>query len=51
MIAILPTFERLGILAVIIIIRTLLSFSLQIEVDGRLPWRRNEEGRIQSEDL
>ena len=40
MVAIVPTFERLGILAVIIIIRTLLSFSLQIEVDGRLPWRR-----------
>ena len=51
MVAIVPTFERLGILAVIIIIRTLLSFSLQIEVDGRLPWRRKEEGKIQSEGL
>jgi uncharacterized membrane protein len=51
MVAIVPTFERLGILAVIIIIRTLLSFSLQTEVDGRLPWRRKEEGNIQSEGL
>lgn len=43
MVAIVPTFERLGILAVIIIIRTLLSFSLQIEVDGQLPWRRSAD--------
>lgn len=40
MVAIVPSFDRLGILAVIIVIRTFLSFSLQIEIDGRLPWRR-----------
>ena len=51
MVAIVPTFERLGILAVIIMIRTLLSFSLQIEVDGRLPWRRRDEGQRPSEGL
>lgn len=40
MVAIVPTFERLGILGLIIVIRTFLSFSLQIEIEGRLPWRR-----------
>ena len=40
MVAIVPTFERLGVLGLIIVIRTFLSFSLQIEIDGRLPWRR-----------
>lgn len=41
MVAIVPSFERLGILAVIIVIRTFLSFSLQVEIDGRLPWQRH----------
>ena len=41
MVAIVPTFERLGVLGLIIVIRTFLSFSLQIEIDGRLPWRRD----------
>lgn len=44
MVAIVPTFERLGILGLIIVIRTFLSFSLQIEIEGRWPWRRNNAG-------
>jgi uncharacterized membrane protein len=40
MVAIVPTFERLGILGLIIVIRTFLSFSLQIEIEGRWPWQR-----------
>jgi uncharacterized membrane protein len=42
MVAIVPSFDRLGILAVIIVIRTFLSFSLQIEIEGRLPWQRRK---------
>lgn len=41
MVAIVPSFDRLGILALIIVIRTFLSFSLQIEIEGRLPWLRH----------
>jgi uncharacterized membrane protein len=41
MVAIVPSFDRLGILALIIVIRTFLSFSLQIEIEGRLPWQRS----------
>ncbi|WP_084251755.1 DUF1622 domain-containing protein [Bradyrhizobium sp. AT1] len=43
MVAIVPSFDRLGILALIIVIRTFLSFSLQIEIEGRWPWRRHEK--------
>ena len=35
-----PTVEDLTALAGIILIRTFLSFTLQIELEGRLPWRR-----------
>lgn len=41
MVAIVPSFDRLGVLALIIVIRTFLSFSLQIEIDGRWPWQRH----------
>lgn len=41
-VAIKPTFENLGVLAVIVAIRTLLSFTLELEVSGRWPWQRRE---------
>lgn len=43
-VAVTPTFESLGVLAMIIMIRTLLSFALQVEIDGQWPWRRREAG-------
>lgn len=41
-VAIKPTFENLGVLAAIVAIRTLLSFTLELEVSGRWPWQRRE---------
>lgn len=41
-IAVTPSFQSLGILALIIAIRTFLSASLSVEIDGTLPWRRNK---------
>lgn len=35
-----PTFQSVGILGSIVIIRTFLSFSLNLEVEGRLPWQK-----------
>ncbi len=35
-----PTFESLGVLALIVAIRTFLSFSLEVELEGRWPWQR-----------
>ena len=39
-VAIEPTLQNLGVLAVIVAIRTLLSFALELEVNGRWPWQR-----------
>lgn len=41
-VAIEPTLENLGVLAVIVAIRTALSFALELEVSGRWPWQRVE---------
>jgi uncharacterized membrane protein len=39
-VAIEPTLEGVAILAGIVLIRTLLSFSLELEITGRWPWQR-----------
>jgi uncharacterized membrane protein len=39
-VAITPTFESLGVLAVIVAIRTFLSWSLELELEGHWPWQR-----------
>jgi len=39
-VAVAPTVENVVILSVIVLIRTLLSFSLEIEIEGVAPWRR-----------
>lgn len=38
-----PTIESVGVLGLIVLIRILLSFSLEIEIDGTLPWRRSRD--------
>lgn len=35
-----PSLEEAAILGMIVIIRTILSMSIQIEIEGTLPWRR-----------
>jgi len=35
-----PTLESLYVLGLIVLIRTFLSFSLEIEIQGHLPWRK-----------
>ncbi|BCB76102.1 DUF1622 domain-containing protein [Phytohabitans flavus] len=39
-VAVNPTLESVAVLGLIVLIRTFLSFSLQIEIDGVPPWRR-----------
>ncbi|MFZ5778985.1 MAG: DUF1622 domain-containing protein [Pseudomonadota bacterium] len=43
-VAVEPTLHNLGVLAVIVTIRTLLSFALELEVSGRWPWQRGVGG-------
>jgi len=47
-VAIEPTLQNLAVLAVIVLIRTLLSFALELEVSGRWPWQRAraDDGRL-----
>jgi uncharacterized membrane protein len=35
-----PTLESVAVLAAIVLIRILLSFSLEVEIDGAWPWNR-----------
>jgi hypothetical protein len=39
-VAVEPTLENVAILGLIVLIRTFLSFSLEIEMEGVPPWRR-----------
>src|SRR6478672_8338835 len=36
-----PTMQNVAVLGLIVLIRTFLSLSLQLEIEGRLPWRRD----------
>jgi uncharacterized membrane protein len=38
-IAVEPNLENLSVLGLIVLIRTFLSFALEVEITGRLPWR------------
>jgi hypothetical protein len=40
-----PTLENLGVLAVIVAIRTFLSFALEVEIQGRWPWQQHLSDR------
>ena len=39
-VAVAPTLQNLSVLALIVVIRTFLSFSLELEVTGRWPWQQ-----------
>ena len=41
-VAVKPTLQNLGVLAVIVAIRTLLSFALELEVSGHWPWQKTD---------
>lgn len=39
-VAVTPTIESVAVLAGIVLVRTFLSFSLEVELNGRWPWER-----------
>ncbi len=47
-VAIEPTLESVITLGAIVLIRTLLSFSLEVEIEGRWPWQRGARKRQES---
>lgn len=40
-VAVTPTFDSVAVLALIVLIRTFLSWSLELEITGRWPWQKN----------
>jgi uncharacterized membrane protein len=44
-VAIAPTLESVAVLAAIVLVRTFLSFSLEVELSGRWPWQRGGHDR------
>ena len=47
-----PTLENVAVLAIIVLIRTVLSMALQVEIEGRWPWQRHgadPQGQSQSQ--
>ena len=47
-VAVEPTLQNLAVLAVIVAIRTLLSFALELEVSGRWPWQKDSRPPLDS---
>ncbi|MFN2449698.1 MAG: DUF1622 domain-containing protein [Candidatus Baltobacteraceae bacterium] len=39
-VAVTPTLQSAGVLGIIVVIRTFLSFSLEVELHGRWPWQQ-----------
>jgi uncharacterized membrane protein len=35
-----PSFQSIGVLGLIVLVRTFLSWSLEVEINGEWPWRR-----------
>jgi uncharacterized membrane protein len=45
-VAVSPTFTSAGVLAMIVLIRTFLSFTLELELSGRWPWQSRPSGNV-----
>jgi uncharacterized membrane protein len=45
-VAVSPTFTSAGVLAIIVLIRTFLSFTLELELSGRWPWQSRPSGDV-----
>jgi uncharacterized membrane protein len=42
-VAVEPTFEGVGVLAIVVLVRTFLSFTLDVELNGRWPWQSGRD--------
>jgi uncharacterized membrane protein len=43
-VAVAPTFSGVGVLAIVVAVRTFLSFALDVELSGKWPWQSRPEG-------
>lgn len=49
-VAVTPTLLSVAVLAAIVLIRTFLSFSLELEITGRWPWQAKPSGAADADD-
>lgn len=42
-VAVAPTLQSVGVLAGVVLIRTFLSFALEVEIEGRWPWQASKK--------
>jgi uncharacterized membrane protein len=45
-VAIEPTFDSVIVLAIIVLVRTVLSLSIDVEIDGRWPWQAAQQASL-----
>jgi len=50
-VAIDPTFASVGVLGLIVLVRTFLSWSLEVEINGEWPWQRSRFHKNEFPDL
>ena len=50
-VAIDPTFVSVGVLGLIVLVRTFLSWSIEVEITGEWPWKRSRFYKSASPDL
>jgi uncharacterized membrane protein len=46
-----PTLENAAVLGIIVLVRTLLSFTLSVEIEGRWPWQQPATGTLEGPRL
>jgi uncharacterized membrane protein len=44
-----PTFDSVAVLGLIVLIRTFLSFSLELEISGRWPWQKKPDAAAEAD--
>jgi uncharacterized membrane protein len=49
-VAVTPTIESVTVLALIVVIRTFLSWSLEVEISGRWPWQKARAGAVEADE-
>jgi uncharacterized membrane protein len=46
-VAVEPTLENVTVLGIIVLVRTILSFTLTVEIEGRWPWQAKRPGAVE----
>ncbi|HYB28169.1 MAG TPA: DUF1622 domain-containing protein [Solirubrobacteraceae bacterium] len=49
-VAVEPTLESVGVLGLIVVVRTILSFAIDIEIDGILPWHKSSTRSLEARE-